>query len=141
MDSLIDKEVIAVFNENSESQYINGKDNQSYVLLGSSYYMVNKLKEGYRGLKIEKNGKIVSKPMYIYFLTFSHNPFKVGRPIVKFLEDIQADKRIKPQVWAELKEGEIRPSNKQHIFELELKELEFLDQQCLLLKDSQSKEC
>lgn len=120
LDKLLDRKQSHLFFPNSLSSFINALDepigNQPYIILGSMHYYPETIKKedtpSYVPLFVLKDGSPVLKPINIYFLARQDGNdlenFKVDKPIIKFLKDIRADKRMDPPTWERLKNGEVK---------------------------------
>ncbi len=121
LSQLLDDKNCFVFFNNSSSDFINTLDGSGpklpYVILGSDSYFPKMLEKDYRKFHVLKNGKVISKPMYIYFIAYKNGEHEceIRKPIIDFLETIQAPVHIEKKLWKEIKSGKIRPKGGEYI--------------------------
>ena len=124
LSKLLNDKKSYLFYDNSSSDRINTLDGIGilpYVILGSDYYFPKMLENEYQKYHVvDSNEMVVEKPMYIYFIAYKHGEHEceIRKPIIEFLEAIQASEHIDANVWKEINHGKIRPKGGEVILKL-----------------------
>lgn len=120
LEKLLDTKQSFLFYKKSSSSYINALDipngNLPYVILGSKYYfpetIISEKSDQYHAFYVINGDKCIQKPINLYFVgkydKKDPNYCTIKKPIVKFLQDIHADKDISEEAWKELRAGRIK---------------------------------
>lgn len=129
LSKLLNDKKSYLFYDNSSSDRINTLDGNGrklpYVILGSDYYFPKMLENEYQKYHVVDSNKMVAqKPMYIYFIAYKHGEHdcEIRKPIIEFLEAIQARKHIDDDLWNEISHGKIRPKGGEDILKLNKKD-------------------
>jgi hypothetical protein len=108
-EEMMDNKMISIYYDNMDPENVNtyvlddNKYNREYLILGSQYYKVNKLE--CEGLELlNKNGKKIQKPMYLYFLAtkVSPNQYRINEGVLEFLKVIGDSGKLpikEPNKW------------------------------------------
>jgi len=124
LSKLLDDQKSFLFYNNSSSDYINTLDGSGprlpYVILGSDCYFPRMLEKEYRKYHVHKDGMIVYKPMYVYFIAYKRGEHEceIRKPIIEFLTAIQAPSHIDKALWNEIRRGRIKPEGGEDIIKL-----------------------
>lgn len=121
---MYNKQQAVLFYKDSSSEYINTLDKPGdvlpYFILGSEQYYPEKLEQSYDKFRVKDEGEILKKPIYIYFIAYKEDEYhcKVRRPIVDFLKEIDAGKKIADNYWKEIKDGRIELKEGKEIIDI-----------------------